>query len=331
MYGFIVSFPKKFQLRWMALRIIKAFFVVFLITTCTPSPPPQEPPPSDRDRDGDDPEDRDKDREGGRRFTDSRVGECNEDKKCKEICGDIFRSRNNREECEERSISEVTDMEEVFKVLEEPDTDDLEALNLEVLKELLDISTDPLKNAISDMTVNGKREFLVWFAEDSEAATILINAEDEDDIRDALFPRFIVSPSSRSDLNQSIGGGKTFVEVALKNGNEPVLEWLHSSFESKCDQYSGQTFQYYGTRELYPICVFDNYYCALDLDTELEEEYFDYEFFTDLLDDVLVHGRKRTLAPSWWTTSIEADDLETWSSSPHNVCLHMLSWYAVGP
>ena len=326
MYRYIIFFPRKFQLRWVVFQIIKAFFVVFLITTCTPSPSPQEPPPSDRD----DP-DRDRDSDRGRRFTDRQVGECKEDKKCKEICDDIFRSRNNREKCEERSISEVTDMEEVFKALEKPDTDDLEALNLEVLKELLDISTDPLKDAIDDMTVNGKREFLIWFAEDSEAATILINSEDEYDLRDALFPRFIVSPSSRSDLNQSIGGGKTFVEVALKNGNKPVLEWLHSSFESKCDQYSSQTFSYYGTRELYPICVFDNYYCALDIETELEQEYFDHEFFTDLLDEVLVHGRRRTHAPSWWTTSVKADDLETWSSSPHNVCLYMLSWYSVGP
>ena len=264
-----------------------------------------------------------------------RTGECGENKQCEDICDDIFRSRNAREKCEEFSISAVEDMEDVFEVLEEPDTDDLEAMDLEVLKDLLDISSEPLKKAISDMSTNGRREFLVWFAEDSEAAEIIIEVEDESDIREALFPRFIVSPSSRSDLNQSIGGGKTFVEVALESDNEPVLEWLHSSFEETpwCKQHRGYTFTVDGkTRDGYAICLFDNFYCALHLDEDLEDEYFKYEFFTDLLDEVLVVGRKRgNFPPSWWTTSIEADDLDTWTSSPHDVCRYMYDWYAIGP
>ena len=252
--------------------------------------------------------------------TDRRVGECSENRGCRDTCDDIFRSRRDREECEELSIADVERMEDVFKVLENPDGDDLEDLDLEVLEELLDINSDPLKTAISRMNQSEKKDFLLWFAEDSEAAQLIIDVEEEFDIREALFERFIVNPSSRSDLNQNIKGGKTFVELALEEGNEPVLEWLHSSFEITCERFRSSP-----RDEDYPLCVF-NIYCGWQLDIDIEDEYFGYEFFTDLLDEVLVHGRRTRTPPSWWTIHVEADDLDTWTSGTHDVCRYRIFW-----
>ena len=272
---------------------------------------------------------RDRDRDRSRdRSSSSRSGECDDKKsKCEEICKDIFSNRHHREDCEELSLSDVEEMEEVVKVLQNPSKSDLEDLNLDALKDLLDISSDPLLKAIKKWKSPSKRErFLAWFARDSSAGEIIIDAEDDFDIRDALFERFWVSPSSRADLNQDIEDRKTFVEIALEEDNQPVLEWLHSSFESGCESFKGRTFRYFGEKKAYPLCVFGNYYCGLKLSTEMEEKYFRYDFFTDILDEVLFHGRRHRQIPSWWEEDLESEDLDTWSSPPNDVCRYMIAW-----
>ena len=269
--------------------------------------------------------DRDRSRD---RSSSSRSGECDDKKsKCEEICKDIFSNRHHREDCEELSLSDVEEMEEVVKVLQNPSKSDLEDLNLDALKDLLDISSDPLLKAIKKWKSPSKRErFLAWFARDSSAGEIIIDAEDDFDIRDALFERFWVSPSSRADLNQDIEDRKTFVEIALEEDNQPVLEWLHSSFEQNrwCDQERGNTFRNGDEdRDLYPVCVFHIYYCGLSLSTDAESELFRYDFFTELLDEILIISRPSRRPPSWWTADAESGDLDSFSSPPNDVCRYM--------
>ena len=285
-----------------ALQMITVCITLFLIAACiqptTPPPRPDpEKPPTRQPR-------------NPNRYDDRRTGECGQERNCEEICDDIFRARKDREDCEEFSVADVEDMEDVFETLEDPDADDLEDLDLQVLDMLLDISSDPLETAISRMSQTEKKKFLVWMAEDPEAAQLIENAEDDFNIMEELFGTS--KTNILNELNKNIDSGDTFVEIALAEGNDVVLEWIHDFFGHKCENDNE-----------YERCLFKDYYCGLQLATEAEEEYFDQDFFDDLLNEILEEERKPSGAPSWWTTNTDAGDLDKWQSSPHNVCTSM--------
>ena len=323
MSEFMNSIYRKLNSKLMVLQVIKILFVAFLIAGCSSSQTPKKdsPPPK---------KDQGKTADTTKKYTDKDTRECSEVKDCEDMCGDIFKSRKHRPECEELSVAEVEEMEKFFNALEDVDEDDLEDADPEALENILNISLDPIVEVFKDISRKSeikKKKFLVWFAKNQEEAELIINAEDEEfEFMEIIFDRIIVSPWSRSGLNQKIRGSDTFVEIALEKENEKVLEWLHSYFENKyCKQYIGEYAQYYFPRLLYPWCVFENY-CGLEINEhEVEEKYFEYEFFTDLLDQVLIHSRKHSRFPDWWTEDITSDSLNSWTSNnPHDVCRHKL-------
>ena len=284
------------------LFIITVFLGISHITACTPVATP--PPAPDRDRD------RDRDTPREPRYTDRRTGECGKDRKCEELCDDMFRSRKDRDECEEFSIADVKRMNDVFDVLDKPNADDLEALDIKDLDMLLSISSKPLETAVGRMNQSEKKKFLVWMAEDSEAAQTIEGAEDDYSILKELFGSS--KTNIITELNKSIDSGDSFVEIILKEGNDVAVGWIDDFFGDQCDSNSN-----------YEKCVFKDYYCALSLDNDAEEEYFEHDFFIDLLDEILSEERKTSGAPSWWDADTEAEDLDSWQSSPHNVCTNM--------
>lgn len=308
----------KSRVLWViALQIMLGLGV--LLGACTP--PVQYPPPDyDRDRDRSDRSVRDR---GDRvREIDKRrkTGECAKDDDCQEICDDIFTARKDREECEEYSVADIEAIDEVFKVLEDPDTEDLEDMNLNDLEFLLDISPNPLEKAVSRMNSSSERkDFLAWLASNSEAAHIVANAEDDFGIMKDLFGSGSAT-SIAQEINKSVDGGDNFVEIALDEGNEEALEWLHDFYGDKCEN-----------ADKYEKCIFKDYYCRLKLTGDFKEEFFDIEFFEDMLDEILDSERDvNYTATAWgtasdsnygeWPDGTEAGDLDSWNSAPHNLC-----------
>ena len=227
----------------------------------------------------------------------------------KAICADIFRSRIDRSDCEEFSTADVEDMEEVFEILENPDEDDLDGLDHQALELLLDISTDPLETAVSRMNRREKREFLFWLVENEEAIWSIAEEEDEFEILGELFGE--TEEEIISNLNRAIDYGDSFVELALDEGNEEALDWIHNFFGYKCEQYER--------------CIFEQYYCKLSLNTYAEEAYFGYDFFKDVLDTVLEDHRPDSLEAAWWDRDGDGDTktynlYPHWKSDPYNVC-----------
>ena len=297
-----------------ALKILTVFIIgmVLGITACTPPEPTYPPLVDDRDRDRDRDRD-DEDRNNRERDNPRRTGECGKDRKCQDICDDIFRSRRDREECEELSIADAKRMEHIFKVLEDPDTDDLAELDTEDLEFLFDISSGPLEKAVDKMSQSEKKKFLIWMAETPDIAQVIEDAEDDFAILKELFG----TTMSRiiEELNKNLKSGDTFVEFVLEEGNDVVLEWLDDFFGDQCDNDNN-----------YERCVFEDYYCNLKLSDDAEDEYLDYDFFEGLLDEILSEERKTSGVPAWWRTDTEAKDLETWrannacSNNYQNVC-----------
>lgn len=308
------------------LRVFKVLFIVFLITACSLSQTPSPTTDSSHKQDQDETKKRDTGRSG---YVYQDAKECNKSTKCKKMCDDIFRSRRNRLECEDLSVATVEQMEDLFKDLKNVDTDDLESLDQDTLKSFLDISLDPLRRIIADLSQIKKKKFLIWFAKDSDSAKLIIAAEEEEfEILTTLFDRIIVSPWRHSGLLQNVRGTENFVEVILEEDNEPILEWLHSYFEDTgCERYRGKHDTYNNRQiDLHSFCVFD-IYCGLDINSDAEQKYFDYKFFREVLDEVLYYARKQRFAPSWWTEDIEVDSLKSWSSSPNDMCRESISFY----
>ena len=111
----------------------------------------------------------------------------------------------------------------VFDVLEDPDRDDLESMNLQDLKFLLDISADPLGNTVKDMSPSEKKHFLAWTATELEVAQIIADAEDEFEVLKEIFGK--TTPTTIvAEVNKSVESGKSFVEVALAKGNDVALQ-----------------------------------------------------------------------------------------------------------
>ena len=295
---------KSKALRLSAFSITTVFLMTTALTACTPALPP---PPATKPDDGDRKRRRDPEKP---KYGDRRAGGCGKDRKCEEICDDIFRSRRDREACEEYSIADVEKMDEVFEVLERPNSDDLEDLDTESLDMMLDISPKPLETAVGRMNQSEKKKFLAWLATDSEATEIIESAEDDFAIIKELFGT--TQSAIIAELNRNIDSGDTFVEIILTEGNDVALEWLHDFFGDQCDNDNN-----------YEKCVFKNYYCRLNLDSDAEDEYFGFDSFESVLDEVLETERKTSGAPSWWDTNTEARDLDSWQSSPHNVCTNM--------
>ena len=223
------------------------------------------------------------------------AGGCMKDGPCRATCNDIFQSRKLKRNCEKLSVSTVEQMKGVLKILERPDTDKLGSLNLETLKQLLDISPKPLEKTVREMTSRERKAFLVWLAENPEPAKRVSEADGDFKIKEALFGT--AGASIVPALKESLAGGDTFVETALNEKNEIVLKWLHDFFGSRC---AGKD---------HDRCVFRNYYCgivsSLRGSKKPEKRYFDYDFFVETLDAVLENHRPAS-APEWW----EEEDME---------------------
>ena len=280
--------------RLTALQSTLFYLIISLTTACFQHvPAPTPPDDDDRPRRPTDP----------RKYDDDRTGECAEDKDCREMCDDIFQSRKPKEECEEFSISAVEEMNEIFEVLEKPTLSDLESLNFGVLEMMIDISPKPVETTVSRMNPTEKKKFLVWLAEDSEAAKLISGADDDFKIMDELFGT--TNTAIVSELKRSIDSGDTFVEIALEEENETAVEWLHEFFGNKCNSRD------------YEQCIFKDYYCGIytsfSPSQHTDEKYFDYDFFIDALDEVLESHRPSS-PPHWWDEGIDSDDLnDSWT------------------
>ena len=288
---------------WAAALQIIGVFGVLLIVACVPPGALNSPSTGDS---------------GGETDSRARTGECEKDKDCQKMCKDIYKSRKDRSKCEEFAISEVEKIKKVFDVLEDPDTDDLEEMDLSDLRFLLDISSEPLESLAGGMNPGEHKSFLAWLASNSEAADIIKDKEDEYKILKKLLGSS--EGAVIAALNKTIDSGDTFTEVALEGGNDVVLDWLHDFFGDNC-----------GSESEYEKCIFTRYYCKLKLTGDLEETYLEQNFFESMLDDILAESRPswgdiipdcKSDTDCWWEKDggTETGDLDKWKSSPHNVC-----------
>ena len=249
------------------------------------------------DSDGDD---------GGEEIVSS--GDCAKDKDCKDTCGDIFKHRKDKKYClDELPVRQVELLQEVYDILKKPSERGLDEMDLDNLQVLLGVSTEPFETLAGRMSASEVKKTLSWLGKNSEPVEIVKEADGDFKILKELLKK--VNANEDTALSAPIGKGDNFIETAAEEENDKALAYVHEFFEHDCDDASD-----------YTKCVFKDHYCDLDIDDDTEEYYLGYAPFDNLLEDVLENNRPSTGAPSWWDTRMDIEDLDTWQSSPNDVC-----------
>ena len=274
------------------LKIFALFTAGFVLAACQPDNN-FSPPPSPEDDDG------------GKEISSS--GACAKDDDCKDTCGDIFKHRLDKKYClDELPVRQVELLQEVYDILKKPSENALGKMQLDNLQVLLGVSTEPFETLAGRMSATEAKKVLTWLAGNDDPVEVVEKNDGEFKILKAVLKK--VNADADRALSAPISKGDNFIEIATDEKNDMALAYVHEFFEDDCSDASD-----------YEKCVFKDHYCDLDLNERTEESYLGYGPFDSLLEEVLENNRP-TSAPEWWAENTDIENLDTWQSSPHNVC-----------
>lgn len=240
---------------------------------------------------------------------------CEGDDDCEDICKDIYKSRNNKDDCEQLSVDQVENLEALHDLLEKPDLEDLQEFKniADTLDLYINIDIDPLNDAANDWKKKEAEDILEWIAGDSSIAKIFAKEDEDYEVLSEILEKVGDSSAAKeveygAGLQENLDEG-TFFEVAIDEKNEEALEWIHDFIEEK-----GITVSTYKclADDLETIACL-HAYCAIakNLDDEYGEDLFDFEYFEKYLDEIVdndINGKK---APSRDESSLwDTDEFE---------------------
>ncbi len=208
---------------------------------------------------------------------------CEGDDDCEEICDDIYRSRRDQNDCEEFSVAQVERFEEIYEILEDPDEDDLQDIDVSEdgdFDAFINISIEPLHKLVGKYSSREAKDFLAWIANNEDVAERLEDEDDDYEVLDALLDE--LNTEAFTALATNIDSSDNFMDLAVVASNEKALEWIHEYLESEHDNCSSDT----NTNK--EACL--THYCALgaDMDDDNAEDLLgDYEYFQDYIDDII--------------------------------------------
>ena len=241
-----------------------------------------------------------------------RDGGCRESETCRDRCRSIFSTQDEKEACYQYSVSAITKLGSVFSTLESPSLPDLRGLSdLRSLSILFGIGGDSVIEKLTtgegSWSSNEKKIILTWLAENVEVSKIFSRAD-----HDFAFLENVIGGSNHTEtvanINLSLGSGSSgdnFIDKLIEEENQIGLKWIHDFINNECNSSDSLI-----TNEERK-CVFEEYYCEFDLNNNNELDFFDYDFFTTLLDNILEYQRKATGSPSWWEDDTRSADLSS--------------------
>lgn len=246
-------------------------------------------------------------------------GDCSDEKDCEEICEDIYEARSAQKDCEELSVSEVEDLEEVYKALKDPDfEDELEALDLDSLKTYINIDeAKQLHEFADDWSSRDVKEILEWIASSEEVTSIFKDADEEtggsygDFKIEALNKKNVPEKVSANDdydliinmlgkIDGKIGdalvsSASYFFEKAIEEDNEELLKWVHDLIDEqgagvligKKARGAAIANTCYQGRLDHPSCL--KLYCSIakKMDDDLATDLLEIDYFRSYIEEVI--------------------------------------------
>lgn len=234
-------------------------------------------------------------------------GSCSENSDCKEICAIIYKHQSDKDTCVRNlPVKQVELLEEVYVNLKEPDKKFLKSLRSDDLLVLLGISIEPVVTLINRRSQIQVREILTWLAENKIFSEIFKNADRRFEILKALLIKLHTDPNQA--LSAPLSNGSNFIEISVKENNDPAVDWIHEFFDEECGAVSRSM-----------ECLFKDHYCHLKLNPRTENYYFEYGPFLDVLKYTLEKARP-SAPPAWWVEDVNIDNIDSWLDDPHNIC-----------
>ena len=280
------------------LNLVLAFslltgLVLTGLTSCTPTGPagaagqPEDRPRERIERsDREYRERRDKDEDRDRVISrykerDRRGADCEGDDDCEELCDDIYDRKRDKDDCEELSARNVELLAEIYEILEDPDEDSLEDMDLEAFEALINISIEPLDDVVGDYSRREAKVMLAWIAGDSEAAEIFEKEDDDFKVFKMLLDE--IDDDHVKALYGSIDGSDNFMEIMVEAGNEEAGEWIHEFMDYFCEKVH---------REGVDDAKCLRTYCGIarHMNDNDAADLTDFEYFERYLDGVIEDG-----------------------------------------
>ena len=157
------------------------------------------------------------------------------DHECKEMCKEVYGRIGDKKDCEELTVVQIEKIYDLWKLLEEPDEDELAEIELEDFEVYLNISIASLEDLIDDeWNSREAKEFLYWLINDEDVAKLFEKEDDEYDTLTELLKkikRFEYSEIDKPFVTKI--DKERLMEVAIDSGNEDVVEWFMNYIEDK--------------------------------------------------------------------------------------------------
>ena len=168
-----------------------------------------------------------------------------------------------------------------------------------------DIGDIPSETKINGFNGKEAKNFIYELGQRPWLAFQLKTESNSIDIFKALFIKTGEEGEKISRLNKIIHDQTTTIQYILAEGNEVLLEWIHSYFVDKCDSETS-------TDKASKKCQFLSY-CKLKFPNSsviFEDIYLNFTTFQNLVNSILKNERPEEDAPSWWQdTRTSSSDL----------------------
>ena len=202
------------------------------------------------------------------------------DEPCKEQCDEMYKRKKDREDCEELTVNQITALFELYEILEEPDVDDLQEVEVEDFDVFLNVSMAVMEDLIDDWNSREAKDFLYWVVSNEEVAVVFEKEDyDYNALTDLLkkISRFRYSEIYTPFITKIEGG--RLMEVAIDSRSEKVIEWFMEYIEDKNSSCQDETV----SRDCFSI------YCRIGkkIDTDSMENWLDYKEFESYIEDIV--------------------------------------------
>ena len=220
---------------------------------------------------------------------------CEESKECVNLCN-IYRY-SVRENCTNLPQAQVKKIWDIYKAFENPTDDKLNKIDSGDFQVFVKLDIRPLENLISKFNFLSARIVLIWVVDDSDIAETFHDKDNTFDLLKGLLRplKATEDPSYQYALGKTVSEGESFIDLAILNKG-PAMDWIHDFIEDECSSDYG-----------WGLCVLKNWYCQVKLNDDDWDDLFGYEYFTDIVDEILWYPISSP--PSWWEDDMEALEL----------------------
>ncbi len=232
-----------------------------------------------------------------RHKTDDR--ECAEDKKCQDLCDEIYSRRRRAEECGELSIAKAGALKDIHETMEDANLEDFQTIRASEFDLYINISIEPITRRLRKYRRHQAREALAWIAGDPEITRIFQKEDRDFDLLKSLLKPL---GGDEGGLKANIQAGDTVFDLIAEAENSRAGAWLHAFIEDEICGGSAETASCLET------------YCEIGgaMSRDSAAAMLDFKYFRSYLQEII---DEEINSNSWSARDIEdIDELsEDWS------------------